>query len=149
MKYHRTGLSENTSLSLVFNRGRVHIDCVDSTTLLDSEDAVERQLLLSTIIGGYLDWSRSLGYEWAHMRIPPPTDSNAYIFMPRSFPVRQKIALHMSKWYDRVMNGAKSCGIVHWFTATADLNKADFPWSILSPMELDSEGRFGWVIPTD
>lgn len=124
------------------NRGRVHIECIDSTALFGSELPDERQLSLTAIVGGYLDWARSLGFEWAHVRVPPPTDSNAHIFAPRSLPVRRKVAAHMSNWYSRMMAGAKSCGIIHGFSATKDLKSTDFPLTLFSTRDLATEKCF-------
>jgi hypothetical protein len=44
--------------------------------------------------------------------VPPPTDSNAHLFSPRSGDVQLKASQHLSQWYVRLIEYGMRIGTV-------------------------------------
>ena len=73
-EYGRQGQGANA------NGGRVFLECLDSTPLYSEERPGERQEVLTNIMLAYFEFITAQGFEYAHVRVPPPTDDKGYIF---------------------------------------------------------------------
>jgi len=123
--------------------GRVSIECIDSVPLHESERSDERQKLLSAIVHSYLRYIRAQGFTHLHLRVPPPSAENSHIFAPRSLAVRLEATIRMGQWFKRLLEGAKSEGIVASFKSSALLSRMhDFPPCILLPTDLAEEHAY-------
>ena len=123
------------------NAGRAFIECLDSTPLYSEERPAERQDVLSNIILAYFEFVTAQGFEFAHIRVPPPTDDKGYIFASRSVNVRLRAAMHLAHWFKRLLQTAESKGIIRCFSASAD-SSARFPASLLEPAQIASDLAF-------
>ena len=124
------------------NAGRVLIECLDSTPLYSEERPGERQDILTNIMLAYFEFMTAAGFEYAHIRVPPPTDDKGYIFASRSVNVRLRAAMHLAHWFKRLLQTAESKGVIHSFSAGADSGMNDFPVSLLEPAQLASDIAF-------
>jgi hypothetical protein len=124
------------------NAGRAMIECLDSTPLYSEERPGERQDILTNIMLAYFEFITAAGFEYAHIRVPPPTDDKGYIFASRSVNVRLRAAMHLAHWFKRLLQTAESKGVIHSFSAGADSGMNDFPASLLEPAQLASDIAF-------
>lgn len=122
--------------------GRVYIECVDSVPLYGKEKGEERQALLSNIVLGYFDFVRDMGFRYAHMRVPPPTDENSHIFASRSLIVRLRASLHLAHWFKRLLATAQQNGIIQSYESAPTGSMPNFPLSLLHPGEMAAELAF-------
>jgi hypothetical protein len=118
------------------------IECLDSTPLYSEERPGERQDILTNIMLAYFEFITAAGFEYAHIRVPPPTDDKGYIFASRSVNVRLRAAMHLAHWFKRLLQTAESKGVIHSFSAGADSGMNDFPASLLEPAQLASDIAF-------
>jgi hypothetical protein len=102
-------------------RGKVLLECIDGTPLFNGETADERQRCLSAIAQGYMDFVASEGFTHLLIRVPPPTDSNAHLFSPRSGDVQLKASQHLSQWYVRLIEYGMRIGTVSGMSIIVDL----------------------------
>ena len=84
------------------NRGRVYISYLDSVHFFQPKEyktAVYHEILI-----GYLDYCKSLGYNWAHIWACPPSEGDDYIF--HCHPVEQKIPKpkRLQDWYKKMLD---------------------------------------------
>ncbi|KAJ1473519.1 hypothetical protein T484DRAFT_2025276, partial [Baffinella frigidus] len=122
--------------------GRIYVECVDSVPLYGLERGEERQALLSGIVLSYFDYARSMGFRYAHVHVPPPTDENSHIFASRSLVVRLRASLHLAYWYKRLLVTARQNNIIMGYEVGQTGNMPNFPLSMLSPSELTAELAF-------
>jgi len=124
-------------------RGRVLIECIDSIPIHGSERSEERQKLLTAIVMGYIEYVRNQGYTHVHLRVPPPSAENHHIFTARSLSVRLEATVRMAQWYRRLMETARSMGLVRNFELSSHLSKMEsFPPPILPSSDLAEEHAF-------
>ena len=122
--------------------GRIYVECVDSVPLYGLERGEERQALLSGIVLSYFDYARSMGFRYAHVHVPPPTEENSHIFASRSLVVRLRASLHLAYWYKRLVITAKQANIITGYEVGQTGDMLNFPMSMLSPSELNAEHAF-------
>mmetsp|Transcript_46961 Transcript_46961/g.111418 ORF Transcript_46961/g.111418 Transcript_46961/m.111418 type:complete len:754 (-) Transcript_46961:261-2522(-) len=123
--------------------GRVYLECIDSIPLHGPERSEERQKLLTCIVHGYLAFMRSEGYQHLHLRVPPPSAEHSHIFAYRSLSVRLEATLRMAHWYKRLLDGAKSAGLVDGYHSSSHLSRLqEFPPCLLQSSDLAEEHAF-------
>ena len=127
------------------NAGRVFLECLDSTPLYSEERPGERQEVLTNIMLAYFEFITAQGFEFAHVRVPPPTDDKGYIFASRSVNVRLRAAMHLAHWFKRLLQMAKSQGIIEDFSASPSCATINFPPSLLEPAQLASDIAFRYA----
>jgi hypothetical protein len=127
------------------NGGRVFLECLDSTPLYSEERPGERQEVLTNIMLAYFEFITAQGFEYAHVRVPPPTDDKGYIFASRSVNVRLRAAMHLAHWFKRLLQMAKSQGIIEDFSASPSCATIDFPASLLEPSQLAADLAFRYA----
>jgi len=124
------------------NAGRVFLECLDSTPLYSEERSGERQHVLTNIMLAYFEFITAQGFDYAHIRVPPPTDDKGYIFAARSVNVRLRAGMHLAHWFKRLLQGAKSQGSIKDFSASPHHAMDNFPASLLEPAQLASDTAF-------
>ncbi|EKX33123.1 hypothetical protein GUITHDRAFT_120690 [Guillardia theta CCMP2712] len=100
--------------------GRIYIE-VKSVSLSLNELVLALQALLSAIVLGYFDYVRNMGFQYAHMRVPPPTEENRY---------------------HRLLQSAMQARIIASFEAGQAGQMSNFPLSLLDPAEMAAEIAF-------
>jgi len=124
------------------NAGRVFLECLDSTPLYSEERSGERQHVLTNIMLAYFEFITAQGFDYAHIRVPPPTDEKGYIFAARSVNVRLRAGMHLAHWFKRLLQGAKSQGSIKDFSASPHNAMDNFPASLLQPAQLAADTAF-------
>lgn len=123
-------------------RGKVLLECIDGTPLFNGETADERQRCLSAIAQGYMDFVASEGFAQLLIRVPPPTDTHAHLFSPRSGDVQLKASQHLSQWYGRLIEYGMRIGTVCDYRSSPNGSGIGFPLSVLSARDCAAEESF-------
>ena len=89
------------------NTGRVYISYLDSVHFFHPREyktAVYHEILI-----GYLDYCKSLGYNWGHIWACPPSEGDDYIF--HCHPPEQRIPKpkRLQEWYKKMLDKVRQC----------------------------------------
>ena len=110
------------------NRGRVYISYLDSVHFFQPREY--RTAVYHEILIGYLDYCKTLGFNWGHIWACPPSEGDDYIF--HCHPSEQKIPKpkRLQDWYKKMLD--KVSGIVIYYCYTMGVYPLKQLASILS-----------------
>ena len=129
--------------------GRAYIECVDSMPILRSELREQRQKVLLAMMHGYIEILRDRGFTKLHLRVPMAQEAQTHIFNERNARVRLEAMVRMSVWYSKVLEAARTRGIISAVdSSTHILALDDFPATVLpssiASQELKTDMKSSW-----
>jgi hypothetical protein len=95
-----------------------------------------------------MDFAGREGFSQVLIRVPPPTDTDAHLFSPRSAEVQLKASQHLAQWYHRLMEYGMRIGTVSEYQCSTDGEDIAFPLTILSARDASAEVHFKKICDT-
>ena len=117
--------------------------------ILKSELREQRQKVLLAMMHGYIEILRDRGFTKLHLRVPMAQEAQTHIFNERNAQVRLEAMVRMSVWYSKVLEAARTRGIISAVdSSTHILALDDFPATVLpssiASQELKTDMKSSW-----